>query len=78
VIYTEDVAENVKKLLRLPPDVMGQLTAWANEEDRSVNNLIVHLLRRALAERQSHRPSGYTYPESGEHASGRLMRAAEH
>jgi hypothetical protein len=46
------MAETIKKLLRLPPDLHAQLSEWANEEDRSVNSLIVHLLRRAIAERR--------------------------
>lgn len=79
MIYTEDVAENVKKLLRLPPDLMSQLTEWAQEEDRSVNSLIVHLLRRALIERQQQRRApGYAYPDPTEHrATGRLMRPTD-
>lgn len=36
--------------VRLSPDMHASLTAWAKEEDRSLNNLLVHLLRRALTE----------------------------
>jgi hypothetical protein len=50
VIYTEVMAEAIKKLLRLPPDLNEQLSEWAQREDRSVNSLIVHLLRRAVRE----------------------------
>jgi hypothetical protein len=74
------VAENVKKLLRLPPDLLAGLTSWAAEEDRSVNSLIVHLLRRAIADRQSRSQAAqaYAYPDTVEHrATGRLMHAAE-
>lgn len=52
MIYTEVMADTIKKLLRLPPDLHAQLTEWAEEEDRSLNSLIVHLLRRALADRR--------------------------
>lgn len=36
--------------IRLTPDMHAQLKAWADEEGRSLNNLIVRLLRRALTE----------------------------
>jgi predicted HicB family RNase H-like nuclease len=50
-MYTVVMAEAVAKLmLRLPPDLHAQLTEWAREEDRSLNNLIVRLLRRAVSE----------------------------
>lgn len=51
--YTETmnaIASKANKLLRLPADLLADLTAWAEEEDRSVNSLIVHVLRRALRE----------------------------
>ena len=38
--------------VRLSPDLHASLSAWAKEEERSLNNLIVRLLRRALAERR--------------------------
>jgi hypothetical protein len=50
VVYTRYMAEMANKLLRLPADVLAELTEWAAEDDRSVNSLIVHLLRRALRE----------------------------
>lgn len=49
--YTDVMAATVQKLLRLPPDLFGQLADWAREDDRSVNSLIVHLLRRCVSER---------------------------
>lgn len=50
-MYTTVMAEAVVKLLlRLPPDLHASLVARAREEDRSLNNLIVHVLRRALTE----------------------------
>lgn len=36
--------------VRLSPDLHASLTAWAKEDGRSLNNLIVHVLRRALTE----------------------------
>lgn len=52
MIYTRYMATVMaSKLLRLPADVLAELTEWAGEDDRSVNSLIVHLLRRALRER---------------------------
>lgn len=50
-MYTLVMAEAVVKLmLRLQPDLHAQLKEWADEEDRSLNNLIVRLLRRAVTE----------------------------
>jgi hypothetical protein len=46
----------VRSILRLPSDVHAPLAAWAKEEDRSLNNLIVRLLRHAVAERDAHSP----------------------
>lgn len=43
----------VRYLLRMPEDVRRELAAWAKAEDRSLNAQIVHLLRRALAERRA-------------------------
>jgi predicted HicB family RNase H-like nuclease len=40
-------------MLRLPPDVHAQLSAWAREEDRSLNNLLIRIVRRALTEWRS-------------------------
>jgi len=39
-------------ILRLPKDVHDALTAWAKEEERSLNAHILYLLRRALADRR--------------------------
>ena len=50
-MYTAVMAEALVRLfVRLPADVHGPLVAWAREEERSLNNLIVRLLRRALTE----------------------------
>lgn len=50
-MYTLVMAEAVVKLmLRLPPDLHAALSEWARDDDRSLNNLIVRLLRRAVTE----------------------------
>lgn len=50
-MYTAVMAEKVVSFfVRLSPDLHAQLKEWADEEDRSLNNLIVRLLRRAVAE----------------------------
>lgn len=52
-MYTVVMAEKlVGLMLRLPPDLHVALVGWAREEDRSLNNLIVRLLRRAVEERR--------------------------
>jgi predicted HicB family RNase H-like nuclease len=40
----------VRFFVRVPPDLHAQLADWARAEDRSLNNLIVRLLRRAVTE----------------------------
>lgn len=51
--YTEAMAEAVVRLiLRLPTDLHEALTAWAREEERSLNAQIVYVLRRALSDRR--------------------------
>lgn len=51
-MYTTVMAEKVVSFfVRLPPDLHAQLKNWAEDEDRSLNKLIVRLLRRAVAER---------------------------
>jgi hypothetical protein len=39
-------------LLRIPPQLMEELRAWANQELRSLNGHIEYLLRRAVQERK--------------------------
>ena len=52
-MYTEAMAEAVVRFfVRLPDDLHAQLKTWAEEEDRSLNNLIVRLLRRAVGDRR--------------------------
>ena len=45
-------------LLRLPPDLLEELRAWATQDLRSLNAQIEYLLRRALREagRERRRP----------------------
>lgn len=47
------MAEVAKVLLRIPNELWEELKAWAEEEDRSLNGQIIHLLRRALKEWRS-------------------------
>lgn len=42
------MAERKSFLLRLPPDLMGELTRWAKDELRSMNAQIEFILREAL------------------------------
>jgi hypothetical protein len=53
-VQTTVMAEAVARLfVRLPADLHDPLVAWAREEGRSLNNLIVYVLRRALADRRA-------------------------
>ena len=45
-------------LLRLPPDLLGELRAWANQDLRSLNGHIEFLLRDALRRRKGGDRSG--------------------
>ena len=40
-------------LLRIPPELWGELEKWAADELRSVNGQIEFLLRQAVAKRKS-------------------------
>lgn len=42
-------------LLRLPPDMLAELRAWAAEDLRSLNGQIEFLLREALRRRRRRR-----------------------
>lgn len=46
----QEVSETVRFLLRAPRDIWDEIRKWAEEEDRSLNGQVVHILRRALAE----------------------------
>lgn len=53
-MYTGAMAEKaVSFFLRLPPDLHARLKARAISEERSLNNLIVRLLRRAVSQDQA-------------------------
>lgn len=53
MVYPVLMAEAVARfILRLPSDLHSALTEWAKEEERSLNQHIVYLLRRALSERR--------------------------
>lgn len=43
---------NIPKLIRMPQTLVEHLQAWADEEHRSVPNLVVHLLWEAVRQRQ--------------------------
>jgi hypothetical protein len=40
-------------LLRLPPDLLAELRAWANQDLRSLNAHIEYLLREAVRRRKA-------------------------
>lgn len=48
-------AEEARKgfLVRLPPSLLAELRAWANQEVRSLNGHIEYLLRDALRRRSN-------------------------
>lgn len=48
---TEGGRERRSFLLRLPPDLLAELRAWANQDLRSLNAHIEFLLRDALRRR---------------------------
>lgn len=52
----EEHGENARArrsfLLRLPPDLLAELRAWANQDLRSLNGHIEFLLREALRQRR--------------------------
>jgi hypothetical protein len=48
-MYALDMAEAVRMLLRLPPDLHAVLVERARLNERSLHGQIVYLLRRALA-----------------------------
>ena len=52
-MYTVCMAEAlVKFFVRVPPDLHAALVEWAREEDRSLNKLVVRLLRQAVNDRR--------------------------
>lgn len=44
------MSQIARVLVRMPVELWEELKAWAEEEDRSLNGQIIHLLRRALKE----------------------------
>ncbi len=46
------MAERKSFLLRLPPELMDELTRWAKDELRSLNAEIEYLLREAVRKRR--------------------------
>jgi hypothetical protein len=45
-------SERVQISVYLPKEVQEALTKWAEEEDRSVSNLVVRIVSKALEDRQ--------------------------
>lgn len=45
-------AERKPFLLRLPPELWGELEKWAGDELRSINGQIEYVLRQAVAKRK--------------------------
>lgn len=52
MLYTDGMVDVARRLLRIPRELDEKLSAWAAEEDRSVNSLMVHLLRLAVLDRE--------------------------
>ncbi len=50
------MAERKSFLLRLPPELMDELTRWAKDELRSVNAQMEYLLRDAVRRRKGGKP----------------------
>ena len=65
--------------VRFPESIRDRVRAFANLDRRSMNAEILRLLEEAMDARDAsaRRPSEFRYPTADEHASGRLMRAAE-
>ena len=49
-------------LLRLPPDLHGELQSWAEQELRSLNGHIEYLLREAVRRRRAAGADGTRSP----------------
>ena len=45
--------DRVQTSVYFPKDVYAALVKWAEDEDRSVSNLVVRIVTKALKERQS-------------------------
>lgn len=45
--------ERVQTSVYFPKDVYAALVKWAEDEDRSVSNLVVRIVAKALEDRQS-------------------------
>ena len=40
-------------LLRIPTDLYNEVAAWAKQDERSINNLLVRIIKNALARRRA-------------------------
>jgi hypothetical protein len=45
--------DRVQTSVYFPKEVYAALVKWAEEEDRSISNLVVRIIMKALEERQS-------------------------
>lgn len=53
MIYAGPMTDsNSRYLLRIPADLREKLEQWASEDDRSLNSLVIHLLRRAVSQKE--------------------------
>jgi hypothetical protein len=59
------MAQKKPFLLRLPPDLMDELTRWAKDELRSVNAQIEYVLREAVRRRRRRADGPGQDPEEG-------------
>lgn len=57
------MAERKAFLLRVDPELLGALQAWADEELRSLNGQIEFLLRQALKDRGRWKEGGRVKPK---------------
>ncbi len=56
-------------LLRIDPDLWGEVEMWAADELRSVNAQVEYILREAVRKRRGGRAAGDAGPDSGGRAS---------
>lgn len=54
-----------KLLIRIPPEVYAELTARSRTEDRSLNGVIIQLVRKGLAADRQQEPPALSQPAPG-------------
>lgn len=50
------MSETVRFLLRAPKGLWDEIKRWADEDDRSLNQQVVHILRKAVDDRRKPAP----------------------